>query len=43
MPRHPEWTKLAAIIDEMMREAITTDRSVTDIVKDGQGRAENIF
>ena len=43
MPRHPEWTKLAAIIDEMMREAITTDRSITDIVKDGQGRAENIF
>ena len=43
MPRHPEWTKLATIIDDMMREAIATDRSVTDIVRDGQYRAESIL
>ncbi len=43
MPRHPEWTKLATIIDDMMREAIATDRSVTDIVRDGQYRAECIL
>lgn len=43
MPRHPEWTKLATIIDDMMREAIDTDRSVTDIVQDGQYRAESIL
>jgi len=43
MPRHPEWTKLATIIDGMMREAIATDRSVTHIVRDGQDRAESLL
>ena len=42
MPRHPEWTKLASIIDAMMREAINTDRSVTDIVGEGQKQAETL-
>ena len=43
MPRHPEWTKLATIIDDMMREVIATDRSVTAIVRDGQDRAESLL
>ena len=43
MPRHPEWTKLGRIIDDMMREAIATDRSVTAIVRDGQDRAESVL
>jgi len=43
MPRHPEWTKLGRIIDDMMREAIATDRSVTHIIKDGQDRAESLL
>jgi multiple sugar transport system substrate-binding protein len=42
MPRHPEWTRLAVIIDGMMREAINTDRSVASIVREGQRRAENV-
>ena len=37
MPRHPEWSKLATIIDEMMREAISTDRPVAHIVKGRSG------
>ncbi len=43
MPRHPEWTKLGRIIDDMMREAIATDRSITHIIKDGQDRAESLL
>lgn len=42
MPRHPGWTKLASIIDTMMREAIHTDRSVASIVKEGQREVDAI-
>jgi multiple sugar transport system substrate-binding protein len=43
MPRHPEWTKLASIIDAMMIEAINTDRSITHIVREGQKQAESVM
>ena len=43
MPRHPQWTALGTVIDDMMREAITTDRPVGDIVSAGQDRAEEIL
>ena len=43
MPRHPEWTKLASMIDVMMREAINTDRSVADIAREGQEQAERVM
>lgn len=43
MPRHPQWTKLGMIIDGMMREAIATDRPVSNIVSEGQDRVEKIL
>ena len=36
MPRHREWTRLASIIDAMLRAAINTDRSVASIAREGQ-------
>ena len=36
MPRHPEWTKLARIIDAMMRAAMNTARSIASIVREGK-------
>ena len=38
MPRHPDWTNLASVIDAMMREAINTDRSIASIVREGKLR-----
>ena len=42
LPRHPKWIQLAAIIDDIMKGAINTNRPVANIVKDAQKRVEEI-
>jgi len=42
MPRHPKWHRLGTIIDDMMNQAISTKRSISDITREGQQRAEEI-
>lgn len=42
MPRLPEWTRLANVIDAMMMEAIHSDRSVADIAEEGRREADRI-
>ena len=43
LPRHPEWPKIAHVIDEMMLGAINTDAPIRQLLKTAEQKARALF